>query len=305
VANRSCSNFAARFTSASTVGELLRAGEEALSDSSSSARLDSEVLLGAILKLSRSGLLCALREPCTAEVAIEFSRLVERRHTGEPVAYITGEREFWGLSFKVTPAVLIPRPESELIVEQAVAFLAGRRTVRLLDLGTGSGALAISIVHELQKRGVRDVLCEAVDRSVEALCVAHENVRRHGLEQLITCVESDWCSNQAALRPPYDCIVANPPYIDPLEKTPVELSFEPHGALFSADSGLRDTAVILGQATNLVKPGGLLLIEVGAGKRGMLPALVNPYKENFSVSFIGDDSEADRFCVIRLQAAGE
>jgi release factor glutamine methyltransferase len=288
-----------------TVGELLQEGERLLAKCSESARLDSEVLLGFVLQVSRSGLLISLRDQCAQSRATEFQNLIKRRSAGEPVAYIVGEREFWGLSFKVTPVVLIPRPESELIVEQAVTFLAGLKTARLLDLGTGSGSLAISIVHELQKRGTQEVRCEAVDRSAEALHIAHENVRRHNLEQFITCVESDWCSNQAALHPPYDCIVANPPYIDPLEKTPIELSFEPHGALFSADSGLRDTALILKQATALVKPGGLLLIEVGAGKKGMLPALVEPYTERFSVSFIGDDSEADRFCVISLQAAGE
>jgi release factor glutamine methyltransferase len=290
------------FSKTHTVGELLQEGERLLAESSESARLDSEVLLSFVLQVSRSGLLISLRDQCSEPQASEFLNLLKRRRAGEPIAYIVGEREFWGLSFAVNRAVLVPRPESELIVEEALQFLKGRSSVRLLDLGTGSGCLAVAIVHELLRRGVRDVRCDAVDRSVEALQIAKENVQRHTLSQHITCIESDWCSNKEALSPPYDCIVANPPYIDPHEKTPIELSFEPSSALFSPDAGLRDTEVILREATALLAPHGVLLCEVGAGKRKLLEPFLKPYQDKFTVSLVGDDSEADRFCVIRLQA---
>jgi release factor glutamine methyltransferase len=288
------------FSKTLTVGELLQEGERLLAESSESARLDSEVLLCFVIGVSRSRLLISLRDPCSEAHQTEFLKVLKRRHAGEPVAYILGEREFWGLPFMVNKAVLIPRPESELIVEEALRFLKGRSSVKLLDLGTGSGCLAVAIAHELRTQGVSDLRCDAVDKSVEALQIAKQNVDRHGLSQHLRCIESNWCSNSEALSPPYDCIVANPPYIDPHEKTPVELSFEPASALFSPAAGLFDTEIILRDATALLKPNGVLLCEVGAGKRALLEALLKPYEESFVVSLVGDKSAADRFCVVKL-----
>ncbi len=288
------------FSSARTLGDLLRVGLEELNNSSSTPRLDCEVLLGAMLGLSRTGVLVSLRDSCSADQSEVFAGFIVRRKAGEPVAYITGEREFWGLRFQVTPAVLIPRPESELVIEAAVAHLTGMNEARLLDLGAGSGCLAISLVKELSSRGVRVLVCDAVDKSPAALEVARANAVAHSVEGAISFVESDWCSAAAKMSPPYDCIVANPPYVDRGEHVTIELSFEPASALFAEHKGLRDVVEVLRQATPLLKPGGVLLCEVGAGKRLLLPYLVAQYENEFEVSLLGDDSEFDRFCVVKL-----
>jgi len=290
-----------QFNNSKTIGALLQEGEQRLADTSTSARLDSEVLLAQVLNTSRSGLLVRLRDMSDDGVSDRFALLVERRAKGEPIAYIIGEREFYGLSFEVTPAVLVPRPETELLVEEAVKFLAGRSSRCVLDLGTGSGCVAISIVHELVRRGVRNVLCDAVDISPEALKVARRNAQRLGVAGQVSFIESDWCTNRSQLSASYDCIVANPPYIDTDEETPVELSYEPQGALFSSEQGLGDTRKILDQAVPLLAPGGLLLCEVGAGKRELLKELLASYRERCDVSYLGDTSEGDRFCVVMLR----
>ena len=283
-----------------TVGKVLQWGEDSLAATSSSPRLDSEILLGHALRLSRTGLLARLRDACPDEGRSTFTRLVERRRASEPIAYIIGQREFFGLCFKVSSSVLIPRPETELVVEEAVRFLSGRSQVHFLDLGTGSGCLAISIVHELLAKRITEVSCDALDLSSDALEVAASNAEALGVERSIRFVLSDWCQNRAALSPPYDCIVANPPYVDPMELVPYELAFEPKGALYSDNYGLSDTERLLREAVPLLKPGGLLLCEVGAGKRVFLDALVQPYQSSCDISYLGDPSPSDSFCVIRL-----
>ncbi len=290
-----------QFSNSKTIGDLLQEGQQHLANTSTSARLDSEVLLAHVLNTSRSGLLVRLRDISDAGVSERFALLIERRAKGEPVAYIVGEREFYGLSFEVNPSVLVPRPETELLVEEALKFLAGRSSPRVLDLGTGSGCIALSIVHELVRQGIRDVVCDAIDISPEALKVARRNAQRLGVVGQVSFVESDWCANRLQLSASYDCIVANPPYIDADEETPVELSYEPQGALFSSEQGLSDTRRILDQAVPLLAPGGLLLCEVGASKRGLLQELLASYRENCEVSCLGDSSEADRFCVVMLR----
>ncbi len=284
----------------STIAEVLREGEAALAASSASPRLDSEVLLRHVLNVSQSGLIIAFPEECSEDVHTRFRELLKRRKKSEPIAYIIGEREFWGLAFRVTPDVLVPRPESELLVEQAVKELRGRAKVRLADLGTGSGCLAISIVRELVVQGCRDVVCDAIDLSDAALTIARENAIRHGVASHIRFVRGFWFRELGDLMRPYDCIVANPPYIDPEERTPPELAFEPRQALFSADRGLADTAEILRTGLPLLTPDGVLLCEVGAGKGPIVDALVAPYSRDCQVGYLGDTSTADRFRVVRI-----
>lgn len=282
-----------------TVGELLRDAENLLAATSSSARLDTEVLLAHALGVSRTSVLISLRDPCPVEASTVFHGYVVRRAAGEPVAYITGEREFWGLSFLVSPDVLVPRPETELIVEEALRILHTIQSPRVLDMGTGSGCIGISIAHELAKRGTRDHYCTLLDKSPQALSVAKQNAERQGVEQYVDFVESAWFENAAALRPPYDLIVSNPPYVPPGEIVPRELSYEPQGALYSNDDGLRDTKIILEEAKLFLKPHGTVLIEVGAGKRGYLKRYVREGACPASIEYVGDDTAADRFTVLR------
>jgi release factor glutamine methyltransferase len=282
-----------------TVGELLRDAEIRLATTSSSARLDSEVLLAHALGVSRTSVLVSLRDPCPIDKAAVFQGYVHRRVAGEPVAYITGEREFWGLSFIVSPDVLVPRPETELLVEEALRALRHVEAPRVLDMGTGSGCIGISIAHELRKRGIRDYHCALLDQSPQALAMAKRNAIRHGVDQQINFVESSWFENTSALRPPYDVIVSNPPYVSREEHVPRELAYEPQDALYSDDDGLRDTKTILAAAKSFLKANGTLLIEVGASKRERLERYVREGACPATIEYIGDDSPEDRFTVLR------
>jgi release factor glutamine methyltransferase len=286
------------FNNQPTIGELIHRGALALAGVSSSARLDSEVLLGHLLGYSRTQLIVHAIALCKPEVVAHFSAFIERRQRGEPVAYITGEREFWGLSFAVSPSVLVPRPESELIVEEALAFAGAVSSLRFVDLGVGSGCLSIALVVELLKRRC-DARGVGVDMSREALEVAEANAKRHEVHGRIVYAHGNWFEGAPEIRPPYDLVMANPPYIDPAEQVPIELSFEPHCALFAEERGLRDVRIILEQASSRLRSGGLLLAEVGAGKRAALRDLLPAFEPQYEFSFLGDDSEADRFTVVR------
>jgi release factor glutamine methyltransferase len=257
------------------------------------------VLLGHLLGLDRTKLLINSDSACSPEVVAHFSALIERRQRGEPVAYITGAREFWGLSFQVSPAVLVPRPESELMIEEALAFIGGSRSVRFIDLGAGSGCLSIALTVELQKRRC-DVRCLGVDISDDALQVAMANALTHGVSGRVAYARGNWLDGVKGLKPPYDLIIANPPYIDPKEEVPIDLSFEPPGALFAEEHGLKDCRVIIESAHTVLRSGGLLLVEVGAGKRQALQSFLPSFGSLYDISLLGDDSSDDRFTVIRL-----
>ena len=181
---------------------------------------------------------------------------VRRRRAGEPVAYITGEREFFSLAFRVTPAVLIPRPETELLVEAALASIPADAPARVLDLATGSGCVAVAIANERPGAQVT-----ATDVSREALAVARENAKRHGTR--IDLVESDWFAALAGRR--FDLIVANPPYVaeDDPHLAAGDLRFEPRAALVAGPKGLDCIETIVEQAIHHLRAGGRLLFEHG------------------------------------------
>jgi release factor glutamine methyltransferase len=218
--------------------------------------MDARVLLRHVLQCPASRLVAWPEQKLAAEEWAEFCALVERRTAGEPVAYLTGTREFYGREFMVTPVVLIPRPETELLVELALAHFAGRRTVRVLDMGTGSGALAVTLALEMDAPEVI-----ALDRSREALWVAMANAAK--LRASVSFVQSDWFS--ALGEEHFELIVANPPYIaaaDPhLEQGDVR--FEPRGALAAGVRGLDDLAEIVAGAPPRLLNGGWLFLEHG------------------------------------------
>lgn len=229
--------------------------------------MDARVLLRHVLQCPAARLVAWPEERLDAADWAIFRELVERRVAGEPVAYLIGEREFFGRSFLVTPAVLIPRPDTELLVELALAHFSGERRVRALDLGTGSGALAVTLALELQGADVT-----ALDRSREALWVAMANAARLGAS--VSFVQSDWFAALGDER--YQLIVANPPYIaaaDPhLEEG--DLRFEPRTALAAGPAGLDDLAEIVAAAPARLEAGGWLFLEHGydqaVAARGLL-----------------------------------
>lgn len=234
--------------------------------------LEAQVLAAHALAIPRASLLADQRRALTDDEARCVERLFHRRRAGEPVAYLTGEREFFGLSLAVTPDVLIPRPETELLVALALEFAP--EGARVLDLGTGSGAVAIAIAHEMPEAEV-----VVVDASADALAVARENAQRHGAT--IRFVYGDWSAGfESQIRGGrFDVIVANPPYIGEgdahLEQG--DLRFEPRAALVSGTDGLDAIRVIVAGAKDHLVPGGWLLFEHGYDQAERCRSLLGIY----------------------------
>jgi release factor glutamine methyltransferase len=231
--------------------------EAALNLDSGSARVEVQCLLQAVLHVNRAWLLTHPEQTLNPEQYGHYTALFERRLRGEPVAYILGEREFYGLNFRVTPATLIPRPETELLVELAIQRIPGQGSYRVLDLGTGSGAVALSIAHA---RPNVDVV--GVDTSSAALKVAQLNAGQSGLTN-VRLLLSDWFT--ALNNERFDIIVSNPPYIatDDHHLVRGDVRFEPLGALTSGADGLDDIRSIIEQAKDHLNDNGSLLVEHG------------------------------------------
>jgi release factor glutamine methyltransferase len=228
---------------------------------------DARVLLRAALGFDEARLAAHPEQPLTDEQHRRYRELVERRRAGEPVAYLTGEREFFSLAFKVTPAVLIPRPETELLVETALEHIPLQSECHVLELATGSGCVAVAIARSRSQARVM-----ATDASRAALAVARENAARHRAR--VEFVESDWFAALAGRR--FDLIVANPPYVaerDPC-LTQGDLRFEPRAALVAGADGLACIRLIVAQARGHLAPGGRLLWEHGYDQAGRCRALL-------------------------------
>ena len=233
-----------------------------------SPRLNAELLIGHALERKRMQLYLEFERPL-AEAELEKIRpLVRRRGQHEPVQYITGESEFLGLKLKVDRRALIPRPETEQLVEHVLAACAATPPARALDLGTGSGAIALALAHALPGLAVL-----AVDRSGEALALAGENAVANGLESRVRFVASDWFT--AVPPQTFDVIVANPPYLSPEETAqtrPEVRGFEPGDALTAANGGLADLLQIIEGAPRYLSPTGMLALETGIGHHERLLA---------------------------------
>lgn len=233
-----------------------------------SARLDAEVLLASVLGIDRVGVYLRFDQPLAAREVDAYRELLRRRAAGAPVAYLTGTREFWSVPLAVTPDVLIPRPETELLVERV---LAGRvdGEPRILDLGTGSGALAIALARELPAARV-----VAVDVSPAAAAVATANAARAGVAERVTVVVGSWTAPlDAAAR--FDVIVSNPPYVPTaaLAGLAPEVQAEPALALDGGEDGLAAYRALVPQAAARLAPGGRLLLEVGEGQAETVAAI--------------------------------
>lgn len=244
---------------------MLSAAVQTLRPSSASAQADAEVLLAHVLHYERARLISCRDEPLAPQAQRDFESLLRRRAAGEPVAYLTGRKEFWSLDLAVTPEVLIPRPETELLVEWALERIGGRETgdgrpdsCRILELGTGSGAIALALAKELP--GFEVVAAEI---SADALAVAKRNAERLGIKNIRFCL-GDWFKALDSRSPPFDVIVSNPPYVAENDPHLAHLSFEPRTALVAGPDGLVDLRRIVQGARDVLKPGGWLLLEHGA-----------------------------------------
>lgn len=239
-----------------SIAELLADASQRLEAISDSPRLDAELLLARAIDTPRSYLIAHPEDEPDDDAVRRFSDAIDMRASGQPLAYITGEKEFWSLDLKVTPATLVPRPETELLVEYAIGFVSRREPMRVLDLGTGSGAIALAIARE---RPLSDVV--ATDTSEEALDVARHNARAHDIPN-VTFAAGDWLD--AVAGEAFDVIVSNPPYVRADDPALDALHAEPRGALVAGNDGLDDIRRIVTDARRACLPGGVLLVEHGA-----------------------------------------
>lgn len=280
-----------------TCYELIRTGTDSLVESSSSARLDAIVLLSKVSGLSRTRLLADPHTPLPAAICEQFFELLAQRRQGVPVAYLVGEREFYSLPFAISSAVLIPRPETEQLVDLALSLLADRPDPVILDLGTGSGCIAIALALELRRRRMKASIL-AVDRCPEALHIAQKNAELLQADN-VRFAQSDWFSAVSGM---FDLIVSNPPYIpvgDPQVSS--DTHFEPRHALYSGPDGCDAYRTIFSRLRSYLSPGGVFLGEHGieqgatlrtlAGQSGFAPDATRTHP---------DLSGRDRFITCRL-----
>ncbi len=242
---------------AQTVRQALFQAAQMLASTSDTARLDAEVLMAHALGCTRTDVLLRHMD---APVPGGFARLVARRQGHEPVAYIVGSQEFYGLDLAVSPAVLIPRGDSETLIEVAQQALAGRPPARILDLGTGSGALLLAALSIWP-----DAVGTGIERSDAARVVAAGNALRLGLDSRARMQPGDWTKpNWAAALGRFDLILANPPYVEnDAALDPGVRDFEPATALFAGADGMADYAVLVPQLPDLLAPGGVAVVEIG------------------------------------------
>jgi len=281
-------------TTTSTVAESLRGAAQTLAMHSDSPRLDAELLLCGVTGWSRAALIVHGGEALAAAPRTAFEQLIARRAAGAPVAYLTGSREFWSLSLCVTPDVLVPRPETELLVEQALALMPGDAPRSALDLGTGSGAVALAIACERPHAKVT-----AVDVSPAALTVAAHNARTLGLTR-IDWRTGSWFDAVAGER--FDVIVANPPYVAAADPALERLAAEPALALTPGPTGLEALDVIARGAARHLHTGGWLLLEHGIDQAPAVSRLLADQRFECIRTFV-DFSDRPRVTVGRVHSS--
>ncbi|OYY91256.1 MAG: protein-(glutamine-N5) methyltransferase, release factor-specific [Sphingomonas sp. 28-66-16] len=246
------------------VRAALNAAALALDSISPTARLDAELLIAHAMGVTREDLL--LRH-LDAPVPAAFDALLARRLTHEPIAYITGRRAFWTIELVVGPGVLIPRADSETLIEAAVAHFDDRAPVSILDLGTGPGSLMLAALD--QWPGAQGI---GVDRSPVALAMARANADRLGMAARADFVTGDWATSVAGR---FDLVLANPPYIGTSEPLPAEVrDHEPSEALFAGEDGLDAYRAIIPDLPRLIAPGGAAILEIGHRQAAAVGALV-------------------------------
>ncbi|HYK38307.1 peptide chain release factor N(5)-glutamine methyltransferase [Alloacidobacterium sp.] len=270
-------------------------GADKLSGISTQPRRDAELLLLNVIKRDRAFLLTHPGTQLTPEQAMQYAEWLQRRTAHEPIQYILGEQEFFGLTFAVTPDVLIPRPETEHLVEGLLARVPHDQPLQIVDVGTGSGAIAVALAHSLQLAQLT-----ALDISDSALAVAQRNAKTHQVAGRMRFLKSDLLDAVAGEH--FDAVVSNPPYVAEADRESLEpqvRDYEPAVALFGGATGFDVYERLIPQARKSLKPGGWLLMEMGLGQKKSLVGLLSDWDE---VSFVDDLQRIPRVACARRKA---
>lgn len=274
---------------------LAQAGRALENAGVDSPRLDAELLLAHVLEANRAAVLTRPDRRLTPKQLTSYRYLVERRAAREPLAYILGCREFFGLDFAVDPRVLIPRPETELLVEEALRLVRPKPSPLLADVGAGSGAIAVSLAVHLPQATVY-----ALDDSPGALAVTAENARRHGVDARIHCLHGNLL---ASLPEPVDLVTANLPYVAAPEwedLAPEIRHYEPRAALDGGPDGLALIRGLLGAAAPHLRLQGAILLEIGAAQGQAVTALAQRHFPSAQIGLRHDYAGLDRLVVVQL-----
>ena len=234
------------------------------------ARLDAESLLLYLIQCDRAFLIAHSDEILNAEGAVRYYALIERRLAGEPIQYITGQTEFYGLPFRVDSSVLIPRPETEHLVEKVLSLEGSFPLPRIVDVGTGSGAIAIALAHKLPSASIT-----AIDLSAQALMVARANAEQNAVTNRICFLQGDLLAPVA--RETFHIVVSNPPYVAESDRASLAVEVrdhEPELALFAGTDGLAVYRKLIPQAHSVLVPSGFIALEVGSGQHSAVSALL-------------------------------
>jgi release factor glutamine methyltransferase len=255
-----------------TLADTLHTASEALHLVTDTPRLDAEILLAHALRISRAQLLARLNESYPEDTS--FDALLQRRAHSEPIAYILGEWEFYSLPFYVEPPVLVPRPETEHLVEAALRHLGGRRgeVATILDMGTGTGCVAVSCLKHLP-----DAVCTATDIRPANLDLALRNARRNSVDTRLSLLAAD-AFTALVQDGRFDAILSNPPYIGLTEETelpPAVRDYEDPVALFAGSDGMELIDILIQESLHRLRPGGLLAFEIGVGQHHNAAARMN------------------------------
>lgn len=263
-------------------------------NTSATPTLDAELLLAFILRKPREFLFTYPEKQLTTTQAIRFSRLVTRRQKREPMAYILGRKEFFGLEFAVNTQVLVPRPETELLVEEVIRLFSGKQRPKIIDVGVGSGAIAVAIKHALPQAQVY-----GTDSSRTALEVARKNARKQ--KTTIHFKHGSLLSPFPQVR--FDCVVSNPPYLTAQEMKNPDLKFEPRGALFGGRGGIEVYKKLLSTVPDHLASGGSLLLEIGSSQAKTLTSLVKKILPAALIQVKKDLAHRDRVMIVTLPAS--
>lgn len=285
------------FAESMTVGNAIAWGAELLDESDvpiRNSRADATLLLRHVLGIPHAEIYAYRERPLTTPQTEAFNALIQQRLHGTPIQYLTGEQEFFGLPFRITPHVLIPRPETEHLVEAAIARLHHLPVARIADVGTGSGIIAVALAHALPRAEIL-----ALDISPAALVIAAQNAYHNGVAERIRFVESDLLARVAGET--FDAIVSNPPYISLSERPtlPVEVrDYEPTEALFAGPTGLEFYQRLIPMSHPQLVSGGWLIMEIGHGQRDAIRSLLQDQAWD-ALEFIPDLQNIPRVALAR------